>query len=123
MTTLHGPWDDDPMWVPDAEPTDLSVGHSHEKITFTTPDGKTVTGYEVTVMWDEDPTTAHHVWVIADRRSQEICDILEDETHPQHEEWTDWDTTIFYYCDGEDEFARLCAEGSGDRWAILLPVA
>ena len=92
---------------------------AHEPFWFPTPDGGRVRGFIVKVIFGNDPDTIHGVMIIADPRSSEISDIVEDGGHPRHEAWIEWDAEVFFYCDSVDEFDRICAEGSGDGWNII----
>lgn len=93
---------------------------SYEEMNFVTPDGDLVDGFLAEIYFADDGVDgAHAVWIIADPRANEITDILEDPTHPNHEEWEAWDTDFFFYCSSKHEFEGIVKNGSGDGWFIL----
>lgn len=91
-----------------------------ERTKFSAPDGTLINGYEADIYFEWDGKDgAHKVWIIADPRSGEITDILEDEADPNHERWMAWDTEFFFYCDSDEEFQHILTNGSNDGWFIL----
>ena len=93
---------------------------SYEPAVFTTPEGGEVKGYFADIYFADDGVSGTHtVWIIADPMSDYITDILADESHPDCEKWRDWDTEFFFYCDSDEEFRNIVANGSGDGWFIV----
>ena len=86
---------------------------------FVTPSDFTLNGVEVEIVWDDTPEATEGVHIIVDDKCSEVFGILSNPEHPEHDEWSAWDDDIFYYCESEQEWKDILANGHDDGWKVL----
>ena len=86
---------------------------------FVTPSDFTLNGVEVEIVWDDTPEATEGVRIIVDDKCSEVFGILSNPDHPEHEVWSAWDDDIFYYCESEQEWKDILANGHDDGWKVI----
>jgi hypothetical protein len=86
---------------------------------FVTPSDFTLNGVEVEIFWDDTPEATEGVQIIVDDKCSEVFGILSNPDHPEHDEWSAWDDDIFYYCESEQEWKDILANGHDDGWKVI----
>jgi hypothetical protein len=65
------------------------------------------------------PKQPRGVHIIVDDNASRVTDILADPNHPEHDAWSVWDDDIFYYCESEQEWKDILANGHDDGWKVI----
>jgi hypothetical protein len=86
---------------------------------FVTPSDFTLNGVEVEIAWEDAPEILEGVRIIVDDNCSEVFGILSNPDHPEHDEWSAWDDDIFYYCESEQEWKDILANGHDDGWKVI----
>ena len=86
---------------------------------FVTPSDFTLNGVEVEIAWEDAPEILEGVRIIVDDNCSEVFGILSNPDHPEHDESSAWDDDIFYYCESEQEWKDILANGHDDGWKVI----
>ena len=91
-----------------------------ELIKFVTPSDFMLNGIEVEIAWDDGLSNiVSSVHIIVDDNASRVTDILADPDHPEYDAWSVWDEDIFYYCESEQEWKDILANGHDDGWKVI----